>query len=216
MAGRERFRFHVAGRAGRQHDRSVHAAAPGCVGDHVHGRGDVLASSETGVMYDVSPGGLRRFQRTLAAVGPTRWLIVDCSGAGQRSAGQAGSGQSHCADVVVNLETGARHTLPSPPPDTAAVSGVIAPNGLVAAVFRGSGSQLTLHLVNLASGADQRLGVRLARGTSGPQTLAWSPDSRWLFVVAARGTLAAVNARTRQVQNFGVVLPPVSQIAVRA
>lgn len=180
------------------------------------GRGDVLASSETGVMYDVSPRGVRRFTGTPAAVGPTRWLIVDCRGAGQRSAGQAGSGQSRCADVVINLETGARRTLPGPPPDTAGISGVIAPDGLVAAVFRGGGSPLTLHLLNLASGADQRLGVRLAQGTPGPQTVAWSPDSRWLFVVAADGTLAAVSARTGQVQGIGVALPPVSQIAVRA
>ncbi len=90
------------------------------------------------------------------------------------------------------------------------------PIGLVAAVFRGSGSQLTLHLVNLISGDDQRLGVRLAPGTPGPQTLAWSPDSRWLFVVAAHGTLAVVNTRTGQEQNFGLALPRVSQIAVRA
>jgi hypothetical protein len=27
-------------------------------------------------------------------------------------------------------------------------------------------------------------------------TLAWSPDSRWLFAVAANGTLAIVNPRT--------------------
>jgi hypothetical protein len=179
------------------------------------GRGDVLASSETGVLYDVYPGGFRRFTGALAAVGSTRWLMVDCSGAGQRSAGQADSGHSRCMDVVINLETGARRTLPGPPPDTAAVSGVIAPDGLVAAVFRSSGRQWGLHLVNLVSGADQRVGVRLAHGTPGLQTLAWSPDSRWLFVVAAHGTLAAVNTRTGQVQGFGVTLPPVSQIAVR-
>ena len=179
------------------------------------GRGDVLASSETGVMYDVSPGGFRRFTGALAAVGSTRWLIVNCSGAGQRSAGQAGSGHSHCLDVVINLETGARRALPGPPPDTAAGSGVIAPDGLVAAVFRNNGGQWGLHLVNLASGADQRVGVRLPHRTPGPQTLAWSPDSRWLFVVAAHGTLAAVDTRTGQVQGLGVALPPVSQIAVR-
>ena len=117
--------------------------------------------------------------------------------------------------MVIDPETGARRTLPGPPPDTAAVSGVIAPDGLVAAVFRDNGRQWELHLLNLASGADQRIGVRLAQGTPGPRTLAWSPDSRWLFVVAAHGTLAAVNTRTGQVQGFGVALPPVSQIAVR-
>lgn len=177
------------------------------------GQGDVLVSSETGVMYDVSPHGSRRFAGAPAAVGPTRWLIVDCSSPGQLSG--AGSGRPHCADVVVNLEDGARRTLAGSPPDTAGTSGVIAPDGMVAAVFRVSGGQVTLHLVDLASGADQRIRVRLARGAPGPQTLAWSPDSRWLFVVAARGTLAVVNARTRQVQGIGVALPPISQITVR-
>ena len=177
------------------------------------GRGNVLVSSETGVMYDVSPHGFHRFTGTLAAVGPTRWLIVDCSSAGQPS--EAGSGRPHCRDVVVNLEDDARRTLAGSPPDTAETPGVIAPDGMVAAVFRVSDGQVSPHLVNLASGADQRIRVRLARGTPGPQTLAWSPDSRWLFVVAARGTLAVVNARTRQVQSIGVALPPVSQITVR-
>ena len=47
------------------------------------------------------------------------------------------------------------------------------------------------------------------------QTLAWSPDSRWLFIVAANGELAAVNARTRHVEGLGVELPPIGQIAIR-
>lgn len=177
------------------------------------GRGNVLASSETGVMYDVSPHGSRRFAGVPAAVGPTRWLIVDCSSPGQPSG--TGSGRHRCRDVVVDLEDGARRTLPGSPPDTAGTSGAIAPDGMVAAVFRVSGGQVTLHLVDLASGADQRIRVRLARGAPGPQTLAWSPDSRWLFVVAARGTLAVVNDRTRHVQGIGVGLPPISQITVR-
>ena len=177
------------------------------------GRGDVLVSSETGVMYDVSPHGSRRFAGTPAAVGPTRWLIVNCPSPGQPSG--AGSGRPRCRDVVVNLEDGVRRTLPGSSPDTAGTSGAIAPDGMVAAVFRLSKGQVTLHLVDLASGADQRIRVRLARGAPGPQTLAWSPDSRWLFVVAARGTLAVVNDRTRQVQGIGVALPPVSQITVR-
>jgi hypothetical protein len=177
------------------------------------GRGDVLVSSETGVMYDVSPLGFRRFAGASAAVGPTRWLIVDCSHAGQPA--ETDSRRSPCRDVVVNLENGARRTLPGSPPDTAGASGVIAPDGMVAAVFRVNGGLVTLHLVNLVSGADQRIGVPLAQGVPGPQTLAWSPDSQWLFVVSARDTLAVVNASTRRVQGIGVALPPVSQITVR-
>jgi hypothetical protein len=51
--------------------------------------------------------------------------------------------------------------------------------------------------------------------SAGTQALAWSPDSRWLFVITARGYLAAINARTQRVEGLGVTLPPVSQIAVR-
>ena len=50
------------------------------------GRGGVLVSvySETGVTYDdVRPGGFQRIAGPLAAVGPTRWLLLDCH-AGRR------------------------------------------------------------------------------------------------------------------------------------
>ncbi len=46
--------------------------------------------------------------------------------------------------------------------------------------------------------------------------MAWSPDSRWLFVAAADGKLLAVNARTGQAKSLGVTLPAVSQVAIRA
>ena len=82
-------------------------------------------------------------------------------------------------------------------------------------MVRVSGDRVTLHLVNLVSGADQLIAVSLDEGSADDQTLAWSSDSRWLFVVAAQGKLAAVNARTRHVEGLGVELPPLSQIAVR-
>ena len=69
------------------------------------GRGGVLVSvySETGVTYDdVRPGGFQQIAGPLAAVGPTRWLAVDCH-AGRR-----------CSDVVVDPATGARRALPGP------------------------------------------------------------------------------------------------------
>jgi hypothetical protein len=74
----------------------------------------------------------------------------------------------------------------------------------------------TPHLLNLASGADQRLTVPLAPGSPGLQTLAWSPDSQWLFAVAAHGKLVAINADTGRIQGVGIPLPPISQIAIRS
>jgi hypothetical protein len=82
-------------------------------------------------------------------------------------------------------------------------------------MVRTSGDRVTLHLINLVSGSDQQIGVSLDQESAARQTLAWTPDSRWLFVVAARGELAAVNARTRHVEGLGVELPALSQIVVR-
>jgi hypothetical protein len=170
------------------------------------GRGYALVGvGDPAGLYDVRPGGFHRIAGMLAAVGPTRWLIVDCH-SGHR-----------CSNVVVDQAGGARHILPGPSaePESGAAPGVIAPDGSAAAVMRVSGDQVTLHLLNLMSGADQQISVPLDEESAADQTLAWSPDSRWLFIVAAHGELAAVNARTRHVEGLGVQLPPISQIAVR-
>jgi hypothetical protein len=171
------------------------------------GRGGVLVGvGNPGGMYDVRPGGFHRVTGMLAAVGPTRWLIVDCH-AGHR-----------CSNVIVDPATGARHTLPGPSaaPTPGAAPGVIAPDGSAAAIVRASGDRVTLHLLNLVSGSDQEIAVSLDEESADGQTLAWSPDSRWLFVVAAHGELAAVDARTGHVEGLGVDLPPLNQIAVRS
>ena len=106
--------------------------------------------------------------------------------------------------------------LPGPAAQPNGPLGVVAPDGSAAAVIRVIGGQQTLRLINLASGADQRITVPMYQESLGPQAaLAWSPDSRWLFFITARGDLAAVNARTERVQGLGVTLPLVSQIAVR-
>lgn len=170
-----------------------------------NGRGDVLLTG-VGEIYDVWPGGSRHIGGMLAAVGPTRWLTVTCN-------------RPHrCADVVINPVTGAQRQLGGPPVASVSASspGVIAPDGATAALFRvTAGGQVTLHLVSLATGADQRIAVPLVPDSVGAGKLAWSPDSQWLFVVTAHGGLAAVNARTRRVQGLGAQLPWLSQIAIR-
>jgi hypothetical protein len=170
-----------------------------------NGRGGVLLSG-VGEVYDVWPGGSRHIGGMLAAVGPTRWLTVNCY-------------RPHrCTDVVTDTGAGTQRRLGGPPVMSVSASspGVIAPDGATAAVFRvTAGGQITLHLLNLATGADQRVAVPLDQASAGAGTLAWSPDSRWLFVVTAHGGLAAVNSRTRQVAGLGVRLPWLSQIAVR-
>jgi len=170
-----------------------------------NGRGDVLLTG-VGEIYDVWPGGSRHIGGMLAAVGPTRWLTVICN-------------RPHlCADVVINPVTGVQRQLGGPPVASvsAASPGVIAPDGATAALFRvTAGGQVTLHLVSLATGADQRIPVPLGPDSVGVGKLAWSPDSRWLFVITAHGGLAAVKAGTQSVEGLGVRLPWLSQIAVR-
>ncbi len=50
---------------------------------------------------------------------------------------------------------------------------------------------------------------------NGDDTMAWSPDGRWLFVAGADGRLCPIDATTGQVHDLGVTLPPVTQVAVR-
>lgn len=175
------------------------------------GRGYVLAFGiSSGSFYDVGPREVQRIAGTLAAVGPASWLTVHC----QR--------HHHCQYVVVDSASGVRHVLPLRVAESAASPyalgspGVIAPDGSAAALIQaGPGGRATLHLLSLADRTDHRIDVALDQGLTGSQTLAWSPDSRWLFAVAANGALVAVNARTQRVENFGVKVPPVSQITIR-
>jgi len=171
------------------------------------GRGYFLVPWAGGV-YDARPGALHLVTTgTVAAVGPTRWLAVEC-------------GSKHCADVVIDPASGARrilpgHALSGPPAGAAMFPGTISPDGSTAAVFRANQTgTLTLHLIDLTSGASYQLAVQ---GSPGEGTAAWSPDSRWLLVAASpiqARNLVAVNARTRRVGDLGVALPQVSQLTV--
>jgi hypothetical protein len=172
------------------------------------GRGGVVVIEyfETGsTLDDVRPGGFQQIAGNLAAVGPTRWLAVDCP-AGRR-----------CSSATVDPATRAQHTLPGPSAELLlpAGPGVIAPDGSAAAIAAASGDRVTLHLLNLVSGSDQQIPVSLDAKTAADQRLAWSPDSRWLFVVTAQGKLAVVDARTGHVGSLGVSLPSLSLITVR-
>lgn len=173
------------------------------------GRGGALVidyGASSSAYVDVRPGGFQqmRIAGTVAAVGPTRWLVLDC---------HAGRG---CSYAIVDPATGAQHTLPGPSAGPLSwATGVIAPDGSAAAIAQAIGDRVTLHLLNLNSGSDQQIPVSLDAESAAGQRLAWSPDSRWLFVVTAQGKLAAVDARTGHVEGLGVSLPRLSLIAVR-
>ena len=172
------------------------------------GSGGVLLTGPDG-MFDAGPGGLHRLSLTPLAVGPGRWLAVTCPGHHQ-----------HCHNVLVDSATGAQRMLPGPVlPHTALTPwppGLVAPDGTAAALLELSqASQLSLHLVDLRSGADRVLNVSVSQNGDN-ETMAWSPDSRWLFVVTDTGAVRAVSVSTGQVRSLDVPLPFISQLAVRA
>lgn len=171
------------------------------------GNGNVLLTGPTGT-FDAGIGGLRRLSLQPTAVGPHRWLAMSCPH------------RRHCRNVVVDPSGGALRilrTLPGPAvPAKIWPPGVVAPDGSAAAVFLlGGMSRISLHLINLSTGADHPIHMP-ASLVPAEQTLAWSPDGRWLFAVAAQGQLLAIDARTFRVVHLGVRLPYLTQIAVRA
>jgi hypothetical protein len=169
-----------------------------------------LVAHGVGGDYLARPDGLERITSgSVLAIGPTRWLVVECDD------------RARCATSVIDRTSGNRWRLTGAVvPEQAAPPGIIAPDGSQAAVVRrlggGDGPEgWTMHLVDLTSGADRTVAVSLNPEIGFEGTMVWSPDSRWLFTVSA-GRLVSVDARTRQVRNVeGVALQPVEQVAVR-
>ena len=99
--------------------------------------------------------------------------------------------------------------------------GVISPDGATAAVLVGS-PQARIEIISLATGAAHALPLRIDLSEAGTgwawESMAWSPDSRWLFA-AAGGGLYAVSQRTGQVINLshtlGPALPQLLQLSIR-
>ncbi len=184
-----------------------HHPAPGMPA--ADGRGGVLLLESAAEAYDVGPDQRGQVNGQVIAVGPTRWLIVSCRDG------------TRCRNVVYDPRSGAERVLPGPALASAAYiwppAGVVSPDGSAAAIIDTATvdtttAQPTIRLINLATGADSRIAVPFDRDV-GSQSMAWSPDGRWLFV-ADDGRLLAVNASTGRVTGLGVRLPDVSQVAV--
>jgi len=170
----------------------------------------------TGGVYDVRPGGTSRVTTgTVLAVGPTRWLTAECDS------------HARCRPVVTNRSTGVRYPLNTRVPLSTRLNGampptvgVISPDGATVAVLVGS-MQARIEVIDLVTGTAHALPLRinLSEVDMGwaSESMAWSPDSRWLFI--AIGDLYAVNQRTNQMTNLsqtlGPALPQLFQLTMR-
>jgi len=172
------------------------------------GRGGFILTGESGSVYDTNDGTLRTISALPLAVGPRNWLGLQCD-------------DGNCRNVVISAATGVSRTLPGPasyinPWPWQALPGVVSPNGAATAIVVPGNveDQAWLDLVSLSSGAVRHVPVPVARDASS-QSLAWSPDSRWLFVVTAHGTLAIVDAHTGRPEHLNLRLSGLSQIVFR-
>jgi len=193
----------LVGADGRATGASI-TIPPGTIGNVQPDGVGYLLLSDVGGVYDARPGGLRRVTTgPLLAVGPSRWLTLDCDD------------QHQCATVVIDRGTGTRHVLDTTVDQPSGWPGLISPDGGTAAVYEADPAGVTtVHLLDLASGADRRVDVPIDRSFN-DAPMAWSPDSRWLFVAGAAGRLFPVDAATAQVRDLGRPLPPINQLAIR-
>lgn len=168
------------------------------------GDGYLLATTPHGG-YDARPGRLRKLTGDVQAVGRGGLLTLSCDR------------QSRCQNVIVDPRDGRRSVLGREvDSDTGEPIGTIAADGRFAAVPNpisdGGG---TVRLVNLATGAAHTLRIPLPDQDDFDTGLAFSPDSRWLFVATANGKIDVVRTSTGRIRSLGVALPRVSQLAIR-
>jgi hypothetical protein len=171
----------------------------------------------TGGAYDVRPGDTSRVTTgTVLAVGPTRWLTAECDS------------NARCRPVVTDRSTGMRYPLSTRLPLGNRLNGAVQPtigvisaDGTSAAVLVGS-PQARVEIIDLGTGAAHALPLRIDLSELDMgwawESMAWSPDSRWLFV-AASGGLYAVSQRTGKVtslsRTLGPALPQLFQLSMR-
>jgi hypothetical protein len=73
---------------------------------------------------------------------------------------------------------------------------------------------VAVDLITIATGAERTV-ADIPDTVFRDQIMAWSPDSRWLFVVGGGGTVQVIDTGTLQHIDLGVELPPAVQVAVR-
>ncbi|MGH3305582.1 MAG: hypothetical protein ACRDOK_28735 [Streptosporangiaceae bacterium] len=210
----------LVGPGGKAEPAHLGPAVPAAPEENVipDGRGGLVLITTSGVVYDAGPGVLRPLNALLLAVGSRNWLGVICTEASCRIAViSAATGASRALpDGAIPLGSWPLESLPGGPWPWQALPGLAAPDGATAALIVSGQAEdhSSLELVSLSSGAMTPVPVPVRAGASS-DSLAWSPDSHWLFVISTSGELAAVDARTGQVHEVGLGLSGLGQIVIR-
>jgi hypothetical protein len=210
----------LVGPGGKSEPAHLGPAVPAAPASNIipDGRGGLVLVTTSGLVYDAGPGVLRPLNAFLLAVGSRSWLGVMCTEGSCRNAViSAASGASRALPgTAVPTALWQLNTLPGGPWPWQPLPGLTAPDGATAALIvpGRSAGQSSLELVSLSSGAAVRVPIQVGNGSSS-QSMAWSPDSRWLFVISGSGQLAAVNPGTGQVHKLGLGLSGLSQIVIR-
>jgi hypothetical protein len=168
-----------------------------------------------GGTYWARPEGLTRLTTgAVVATGRRGWLALDCDE------------HAVCSAVLVDRSGGRRAVAGMASPDVTpgmlpVPDGVLAPDAGRAAFYVGDPARaLRLVIVDLRSGSRMSTDLVLIGGAVS-QSLAWSPDGRWLFGVDSSGRMVAVDARTGRRRllvpdTLVPALPVVQEIAIRS
>ena len=164
-----------------------------------------LVMNGIGGWYGFGPTGLRRITTgSLLAIGPTRWLTIDCDDA------------DRCRVTTIDRSTGGREVLPGVIPTDVGFPGLISPDGRWA-VLSITGSPTdgsAVMIVDLTTG--KRRTAELEADTSlTPSQLVWSPDSRWLIALDSLRGLVGVDPSTGRATEVVGDLPSLTAITVR-
>lgn len=170
------------------------------------GTGGVVVSKSTGI-YLTGAGGLSLVTTgRLLAVGPSRWLTVECQ-------------LNHCNQVVIDRSSGARRVIGAAPPSANAGNafplGLVSPDGTTAALIDDTGVAPQLRLMDLITGHSYPIPVQLPTIDASEGVMAWSPDSHWLFFVDSAGQIRLVDRQAAHLGRLDIQLPAVDQIAMR-
>lgn len=161
-----------------------------------------LLTEGIGGVYRLGPDGPQRLTTgRILAVGPTRFLTLECDAS------------ARCHSAIVERESGKSRDLAADFTDGPKLEiGTISPDGKRAVIPMDHND---FRLVKLDTGAVDTLPVvapiRLA---GGGQVMVWSPDSSQVLMITMDG-LVAVDAETRDQKLLKVVPRHVQRVAVR-